>query len=111
MRRLKQQLRWSNQKATSLSSADFWRFVEEEPTVAQLLVLRSSRTNRELARRFRATLAAAYPADPTDAYRALTTPDVPWPGSAMLWASVEGDTARILERPPRAAATAGRVDL
>jgi hypothetical protein len=101
VRRLEQQLRWSHEKAESLPSADFWRFVERAPRIDQLLILRSTRSNRQLAARFSETLAAAYPASPIDAYRALTTPDIAWPGSAVLWASVEDDTARILERPPR----------
>jgi transcriptional regulator with XRE-family HTH domain len=101
LRRLEQQLRWSNEKAGSLPSADFWRFVEEDATIDQLLVLRSTRANRQLAERFTETLAVAFPASPIDAYRALTTPDVPWPGSSILWARVEGDAARILESPPR----------
>jgi transcriptional regulator with XRE-family HTH domain len=101
LRRLEQQLRWSNQKAGSLPSADFWQFVEPAPRIDQLLVLRSTRTNRLLAWRFSETLAIAFPASPIDAYRALTSPDVPWPGSALLWATVDGDGARILKRPPR----------
>jgi transcriptional regulator with XRE-family HTH domain len=100
LRRLEQQLRWSNEKAGSLPSADFWRFTEGAPRVDQLLVLRSTRTNRQLAERFSQTLAVAFPADPVAAYRALTTPDAIWPGSALLWANVEGDSATILKRPP-----------
>jgi len=101
LRRLEQQIRWSHEKAQSLPSADFWRFVDEAPRVDQLLVLRSTRANRQLAARFSATLAVAFAADPLQAYQALTTPTVDWPGSALLWASVDGDAARILERPPR----------
>jgi transcriptional regulator with XRE-family HTH domain len=101
LRRLEQQIRWSHEKAGSMPSADFWRFIEGTPRVDQLLVLRSTRTNRQLAERFSETLTVAFPADPIAAYRSLTTPDVAWPGSALLWASVDGDSARILERPPR----------
>jgi hypothetical protein len=101
MRRLEQQLRWSHEKAESLASSDFWRFVERTPKIDQVLILRSTRANRELARRFSETLAVAYPASPIDAFRAFARPDVEWPGSALLWASVEGDAARILDRPPR----------
>lgn len=101
LRRLEQQLRWSNEKAESLPSAEFWRFIEGDPRIDQLLVLRSTRTNRQLAERFSETLAVAFPASPIEAYRALTRPDVAWPGSAILWATVEGDTARIHEQPPR----------
>ena len=101
LRRLEQQLRWSREEAESIRSSDFWRFTEGEPRVDQMLVLRSTRTNRQLAERFSETLAVAFPADPIAAYRALTTPEGAWPGSALLWASVEGDSARMLERPPR----------
>ena len=101
IRRLEQQLRWSKQKADALPSADFWRFVEGDPRIDRLLVLRSTHANRELASRFDETLRAAYPAPSADAFRALTTADGPWPGSAVLWARVEGDVATILERPPR----------
>lgn len=107
LRRLEQQLRWSQEKAESLPSAEFWRFTGDTPKIDRLLVLRSTRKNRELAKRFSETLAIAYPADSQDAYRALTTSDAIWPGSAILWADLEGDTARILDRPPRAV-SAGR---
>jgi transcriptional regulator with XRE-family HTH domain len=101
LRRLEQQIRWSHEKAGSLPSSEFWRFLERQPRIDQVLVLRSTRANRELAKRFSETLAVAFPADPVEAYEALTTPDAAWPGSAILWATVEGDVARILERPPR----------
>ena len=51
-----------------------------------------------------ATLAAEYPAAVAAVYAALTTADAPWPGSGILWASVEGGRARILDRPPRGVA-------
>ena len=101
LRRLEQQIRWSHEKADSLPSADFWRFVAAEPQIGRLLVLRSTRTNRQLAERFSETLAVDFPASSIDAYQALTTPDSAWPGSAILWASVEGDAAKILQRAPR----------
>lgn len=65
LRRLEQQIRWSHEKAGSMPSADFWRFIEGTPRVDQLLVLRSTRTNRQLAERFSETLAVAFPADPS----------------------------------------------
>ena len=101
LRRLEQQIRWSNEKAESLPSADFWRFVDGAPRIDRLLVLRSTRTNRQLAERFAETLRVAYPASPREAYRALSTPGASWPGSALLWAEVDGDAARVLDRPPR----------
>ena len=83
----------------SLPSADFWRFADS-PTVGQLLVIRSTRATRELARRFEATLRAAYPASVPDTFGALAGTG-PWPGNALLWADVTGDAVRILDRPPR----------
>ena len=101
LRRLEQQIRWSNQKAESLPSADFWRFVDGTPRIDRLLVLRSTRTNRQLAERFSETLQVAYPASADEAYRALSSPATPWPGSALLWADLDGDAVRILDRRPR----------
>ncbi len=101
MRRLEQQIRWSNEKADALPSAEFWRFADPKPRIDRLLILRSTRVNREIASRFSETLAAAYPGDAVSAYQALTSPDAPWLGSSILWATVDGDAARILERPPR----------
>jgi transcriptional regulator with XRE-family HTH domain len=101
VRRLEQQLRWSNEKADALPSAEFWRFTGPAPRIDRLLILRSTRVNRELASRFAETLAVAYPASPAMAFAALTTAADPWPGSAVLWARVDGETVEILNRPPR----------
>lgn len=101
VRRLEQQLRWLNEKADALPSAEFWRFVDPAPRVERVLVLRSTQANREVALRFATTLATAYPARSADARAAFTTAHIPWPGSAMLWATVELDAAKILEQPPR----------
>ena len=101
LRRLEQLIRWANEKSLSLPSADLWQRLDDTPRIDRLLIVRSTQTNRDIVNRFATTLATAYPADSSDAYRALTTPDAPWPGSAILWASVEGDRAVILERPPR----------
>lgn len=99
--RLEQQLRWSADKAASLPSSDLWAFIPGQPSVSRLLVLRSTVPTRDLARRFSATLAASYPAPTIDVYRSLTGHDAPWPGAGILWATVTGDSVRILERPPR----------
>jgi hypothetical protein len=101
LRRLEQHLRRMNEKADALPSAEFWQFVDPPPVIQRVLVLRSTRANRELASRFAGTLRIAYPAPTTAAHRALTTADAPWPGSVLLWATVDGDHARIHERPPR----------
>ena len=99
IRRLEQQLGWARMKAESLPSADFWRFADS-PTVGQLLVVRSTRATRELARRFEATLRAAFPAPAADAFAGLVGTG-PWPGNGLIWADVTGDAVRILDRPPR----------
>jgi transcriptional regulator with XRE-family HTH domain len=100
-RRLEQLLRWSQHKSASLTSATFWDQMPASPRIDRLMVVRSTRTNREIAIRFEETLRVAYPASAHQALQALTTPDSPWPGAGILWADVHGDTVRILDRPPR----------
>lgn len=102
--RLEQQIRWAQDKALSLPSSEMWGFLSAEPSISRLLVLRSTAATRELARRFQATLAAAYPAATRDVFTALTTPSAAWPGPGILWADVRGDDVRVLERPPRGVA-------
>ncbi len=102
--RLEQQIRWAQDKAQSLPSADLWRFIDLDRSISRMLVLRSTQANREIARRFRATLASAYPAATGDVFTALTVPGTPWPGAGILWADVRGDEVRVLERPPRGVA-------
>ena len=108
IRRLEQQLRWAIDKATSLPSAPLWRLLAPPdvppPSISRLLLLRSTASTRSIAREYQATLASAYPAQTVDAYRALTTADVEWPGPAIIWASVEAGKARILDLPPRGVA-------
>lgn len=99
--RLEQTVRWSAEKAAALPSSDMWRTFTEAPTIHRLLVLRSTAATRALARDFELTLAAAYPAPADAAYRALTTGDAPWPGSAILWADLRAGAARIMPYPPR----------
>jgi len=100
VRRLEQQLGWARLKTDSLPSADFWRSLEAEPVVGQLLVLRSTRATRELARQFESTLRAAYPARSADVFAAVVGEDA-WPGNGLLWADVTGEGVRVLDRPPR----------
>jgi transcriptional regulator with XRE-family HTH domain len=99
--RLEQEIRWAQDKAQSLPSSEMWRFFDRAPSISQMLVLRSTAATRELARRFHATLAAAYPATARDVFTALTIPGSPWPGPGILWADVRGDDVRVLDRPPR----------
>jgi transcriptional regulator with XRE-family HTH domain len=100
VRRVEQQQGWANLKAESLPSADFWRHLEPEPMISQLLVLRSTRATRDLVERFETTLGAAYPARAADIFASLTG-NGDWPGAGLLWANVDRGAARILDRPPR----------
>ena len=104
LRRLEQLIRWANEKALALPSAPFWDRMGETPGIERLLVVRSTRSNREIVARFAETLGVAYPGRSSDAYRALTTADAPWRGSTLLWADLRGDVTSILDRPPRGVA-------
>lgn len=102
LRRLEQQIRWANEKADGLTG----KIVRDGPTDAQavvsrLLVLRSTLATREVARRFEATLATAYPARTADLLAALTSPSAPWPGSGIVWMTLDADQATLLPGPPR----------
>ena len=102
LRRLEQQVRWNNEKADGLAA----RLAEEAapgagPTVSRLLVLRSTTTTREIAKRYEATLAAAYPARSSDVFRALTTASATWPGAGIIWMRVDAGEAELLAYPPR----------
>lgn len=103
IRRLEQQLRWANAKADALldgSDLPLVRPDEARPILSRLLVLRSTAATRALANEVPDTLRAAYPASSAAAVAALTAGSA-WPGSAIVWASVEGRAARILRRQPR----------
>lgn len=104
LRRLEQQIRWAADKAESLPSSAAWTFLETDaasPAISRLLVLRSTRANRELARTFQQTLGTAYPVRTSEAIRCLREAGVAWPGAAIIWADVAGGTTRILDGPPR----------
>lgn len=99
-RRLEEQVRWSAEKADGLV-ARLAREGRPERVVSRLLLLRSTEANREVARRYEATLAAAYPAMSAHVYAALTTPTAPWPGAGILWIRLERGEATVLAVPPR----------
>ena len=100
IQRVEQQLGWANLKMDSLPSADLWRLAVAGQVVSRLLVLRSTRTTRELVGRFEHTFRSAYPAPAASVYAALVS-QAPWPGPGVLWADVSGDAVRILDHPPR----------
>ncbi|MDO8484912.1 MAG: helix-turn-helix transcriptional regulator [Candidatus Limnocylindrales bacterium] len=97
--RLEQQIRWSAEKAASIESSSL---VGLGPawTVSRLLILRSTATNRELARLFAATLRAAYPAPSRAAVESLID-SRPWPGDAVIWIRIDGDRLELIDGPPR----------
>jgi transcriptional regulator with XRE-family HTH domain len=105
LRRLEQQLGWAAAKSEALPSSTLWGSIAPDaanpPQISQILLLRSTVRTRELARTFKTTLAAAYPAEPATLLRALADPTAPWPGSGVVWARVDGREASILQRPPR----------
>ncbi|HEV8544909.1 MAG TPA: helix-turn-helix transcriptional regulator [Candidatus Limnocylindrales bacterium] len=105
LRRLEQQIRWATAKAEALPSSDLWPFLSPDPAdppaISQILLLRSTTATREIARTFRSTLAAAYPAEPDELQRALADPSIPWPGSGIIWIRLDGVRATILAGRPR----------
>lgn len=90
LRRLEQMIRWSAAKVEALPSWEGWGHLGPVATVSKLLVVRSTRATREVAREFRRLLAVAYPGDPEDALAALRG-TTPWPGDAMLWCEMPPD--------------------
>jgi transcriptional regulator with XRE-family HTH domain len=106
IRRLEQQLRWGNEKARAILPSGALpqtsgAATPAAPDVSQLLVLRSTRANREIVATYASTIRTAFPAATEAAFTALTKAEGTWPGAALLWATVEGSTARILDGPPR----------
>jgi len=102
IRRLEQQIRWSAEKADGLSTRLAERGASETPrAVSRLLVLRSTVATREIARRYEATLAAAYPARTRDVVLALTTPTGSWPGPGIVWMHLHGSETTLMAYPPQ----------
>ncbi len=102
LHRVEQQIRWLGEKADGLAA----RLADEGrptpvPTVSRLLVLRSTTTTREIARRYEATLMTAYPARTVDVLAALTSGAAPWPGAGIIWMRVEAGRALLLDGVPR----------
>jgi transcriptional regulator with XRE-family HTH domain len=118
IRRLEQQLRWGNEKARALLPSGAIPQIggaglgaAATPDVSQLLVIRSTRANREIVSTYASTIRTAFPAPPDAAHAALATDKRAWPGAALLWATVEGSTVRILDGPPRGLRAPGGVAL
>jgi DNA-binding XRE family transcriptional regulator len=97
--RLEQQIRWHAEKADAVGSSRLARDGSPPPT-SKLLVVRSTASNRDITRQFETMLRTAYPARTADAMAALTTGS-PWPGDAIIWVRIDGDTVHLLPGPPR----------
>jgi hypothetical protein len=105
------QVRWANRKADALPSAEGWPWAEDvgaSPHVSRLLLLRSTEATRALVRSLPETFRAAYPAASSDAWAALTTSGVAWPGPAVMWAAIDGHDTRVLRDEPRGLRAARR---
>lgn len=100
IRRLEEQLRRAAEKADGLAR----RFNRDgqlrSGAVSRLLILRSTVTTREVARAYRATLEAAYPARTAACVDSLTS-NAPWPGPGIVWMQVAGGDATLMRFPPR----------
>lgn len=102
--RFEQLQRWANEKAAGLLTSSALPLVEMSevrPRVSRLLILRSTAATRSLANELEESFRTAYPARCEDAYLSLPTADCPWPGSAVIWATVEGTSVEIMRQPPR----------
>jgi transcriptional regulator with XRE-family HTH domain len=105
LRRLEHQVRWALAKADALPSSRAWPFGVADDggpvTISSILLLRSTRATRHLAREFATTLASAFPAEPAVLRRAIFDPTMPWPGSGIVWVGLDGTKATILAGKPR----------
>ena len=97
--RLEQQIRWAAEKAAAITSSDLVG-PGPAPQIWRLLVLRSTERTRSLAREFESTLRAAYPASTKAAVESLRTGSR-WPGDAIAWVRIEGETVQLLDGTPR----------
>ena len=102
VRRVEQQIRWQAQKADALASQP----AQQGCSVSRLLVLRNTKSTRDVVGAAAATFAAAYPA-PTAGAVASLREGAPWPGAAIVWMRLNGSETRLLDRPPRGV-TVGR---
>jgi hypothetical protein len=97
-RGLEERIRWFAEKAEAISER--LKRDGRPREVSRLLIARSTVSTREIARRYAATLSAAYPASSTAIFDALTGTSA-WPGDGIVWVRLEGGVAELLPRPPR----------
>ena len=94
LRRLELVIRRAAEKAEALQAQ------ANGGSVSSVLLLRSTRTTREVAKAFEATIVAAFPARSVDALTALSG-RAAWPGPAVIWATVASGKAELMTAPPR----------
>jgi transcriptional regulator with XRE-family HTH domain len=108
LRRAEQTVRWSNEKAAALASTELYRMaaVAAEggtggaPVIGRLLVLRSTVATRAVVGQLPDFFAAAYPVESARAVEALRG-GLDWPGAAIVWMTVHGREARLMDGAPR----------
>jgi transcriptional regulator with XRE-family HTH domain len=100
IRSLEEQLRWAAEKAVGLTRQFERDGHGRDRPVSRLLLLRSTVRTRDLATRFRSTLAAAYPARTASVVEALTSTR-PWPGDGIVWMQATRRGATLMRFPPR----------
>jgi transcriptional regulator with XRE-family HTH domain len=96
LRRVEQQLRWSQAKAEALAMT-----LPAGTEMHRLLVLRSTEATRHLVAANQSLFATAFPANVHQAHTALGDRALRWPGNVLLWATVASGRALILPHPPR----------
>jgi transcriptional regulator with XRE-family HTH domain len=77
-----------------------FRRLEPATTVSSALVIRSTEATRRMVRLLSVTFAATLPGDHGQALDALAA-RADWPGTTLLWVTLENGRAELLERPPR----------
>ncbi|MFH0750946.1 MAG: hypothetical protein V2B17_03845, partial [Chloroflexota bacterium] len=108
LRRAEQDVRWANEKAEALPSSDLYRMAAAaaddgscgKPAISRLLVLRSTQATRAVISELQALFAAAYPVEASVAVEALRG-GLAWPGAAIVWMTVHGREAHLMDGPPR----------
>jgi transcriptional regulator with XRE-family HTH domain len=106
--RAEQAVRWANEKAAALPSSDLYRMAAaaaddgdgRTPAISRLMVLRSTQATRAVVRELPALFAAAYPVDASVAVAALRG-GLAWPGAAIVWMTVHGRKAHLMDGAPR----------
>lgn len=110
LRRIELTVRRHRDVAEVLRATELARFARgaggRDPVVDRLLLLRSSRTNREAVHEHRELMTAAYPASPSE-LRAAIAGEASWPGSGVIWVDIRRDRALVLRSIARSPAVAG----